>query len=65
MRERSRRWRGLAGTGHLVVLVRKTDEAYFFAQLLERDVQLLGLLDGAAEVVLCVDDQERSAIWRA
>src|SRR5262245_57767111 len=51
---------GLARARELVVLVREADEEHVLAELLERDEELLGLLDGAAEVVLGVDDEERS-----
>src|SRR5436309_13125759 len=49
----------LAGAGHLVVLSREAHEADLAPELLQRDEQLLGMLDGAAQIVLGVDDQQR------
>src|SRR2546425_12363725 len=49
----------LAGARHLVVLAGEAHEAHFAPELLQRDEELLGLLDGAAQVVLGVEDPER------
>ena len=51
----------LAGPRQLVVLVGEAHEHDLLPELLQRDEELLGLLDRAAEVVLGVHDQERRA----
>src|SRR5215813_325532 len=49
----------LARARQLVVLVGEAHEHRLFTLLLEGDEQLLALLDGTAEIVLGVDDEER------
>src|SRR5438309_8312911 len=51
--------RGLAGAGHAVALVRVADKLNGHVTRFERHEHLLGLLNGAAIVVLLVLDQER------
>jgi hypothetical protein len=50
---------GATAARETVRLVRETDHLRLHAQLLQRDEDLLALLDGAAEVVLAVDDEGR------
>src|SRR5581483_10987095 len=52
---------GLAGARHLVVVLRKAPELDPAAQELEAHIELLRLLDRAAEVVLGVDYEQRRA----
>lgn len=47
-----------ATTGELVALAGEAVEGDVLAQQAHGDEQFIGLIDGAAEVVLAVDDQE-------
>src|SRR5688572_31062030 len=49
----------LAASREVVVVVLVADEDRLFAEHLQRDEELLGLLDGAAEVALGVKDEQR------
>src|SRR5437867_11625273 len=49
----------LAAARAVVVVLRKRHKNSFLAEHLQRGEQLLGLLDGAAEVSLRVEDEER------
>src|SRR2546426_11079367 len=48
-----------AGTGEVMVLLRKANELHLALHGLEHGIELLGLLDGAAQVPLGVKDQKR------
>src|SRR2546426_642442 len=48
-----------ASTSEVVVVFREAHEDRLLAQDLERDEELLGLLDRAAEIALRVEDEER------